>query len=414
MTKARDEQGFVLVAALAVLTVMMGLGLGVLLFANNQQRASSGEQAREAAFNLAEAALNAQVGQVSRLWPGDKEVEELYYPASCTAATSAATNGCPSAASLSAAYPKTGSGTCAAGTPGDAWGSSLSNQWTTYVRDDGPVGAPSPLFSSAIDKSLPTWDANHDGKVWVRSVGVVQCHVVALVTLVSQQFIATNFPHNAATGNWFDTSNNGNKVIVNTLGKASQAGGVSMRCTEPHPTPCKNYDVEHGQVSPDTTNAPPSPSPTYSTSQLATFKQQAQWAGTYYPAGSCPASLEATSGLPTYVEGPCTLSYTGGVANSAISPGFLIIANGTLTLNGNPEFYGAIYAVNQANSSGAVVTVHGTANVYGAIVVDGNGGIDFGSSAANLVYEPAVIALIKTYAGATPTRNSFRVLPVNQ
>lgn len=411
MRGARDEQGFVLVAAITVLTVMMGLGLGVLMYANNQQHAAGSEQASEAAFNLAEAALNAQVGQVSRLWPGD---EKLAYPSSCTAATSTATNGCPSVASLSTAYPKTGSGTCAAGTLGDAWGSSLTNQWTTYVRDDGPEGAPSPLFSSATDKSLPTWDANHDGKVWVRSVGVVQCHVVTLVTLVSQQFIATNFPHNAATGNWFDTSNNGNKVIVNTLGKASQAGGVSMRCTEPHPTPCKNYDVAHGQVSPDTTNAPASPSPTYSAAQLATFKEQAQWAGTYYAAGNCPASLAATSGLPTYVEGPCELSYTGGVGNSASSPGFLIIANGTLTLNGNPEFYGAIYAVNQQGSSGAVVTVHGTANVYGAIVVDGNGGIDFGSSASNLVYEPSVIPLIKTYAGATPTRNSFRVLPINQ
>jgi type II secretory pathway pseudopilin PulG len=411
MTNARDEQGFVLVTAIAVLTVMIGLGFGLLLFADNQQRAAAREQSSESAFNLAEAALNAQVGDVSRLWPGDEEREYLL---SCTAATSTATNGCPDPGSLSAGYPQGGPATCPAGTATEKWGSPLTNKWTTYVRDDA---GESPYFNSATEQGQPTWDANKDGKVWVRSVGVAQCHVVTLTTLVSQQFIPTNFPHNAATGNWFDTSNNGNKVIVNTQGKeASQPGAVSMRCTEPHPTPCKNYDVAHGQVSPDTTNAPPSPSPTLSATQLEALKEQARWAGTYWPnkAGSCPPSLAAASGLPAYVEGPCELSYTTGVGNSAGAPGFLIIAHGTLELNGNAEFYGVIYALNPTNSSGKVVTVHGTSNVFGAIVVDGNGGIDFGSSAANLVYEPTAISLIKTYAGATPTRNSFRVLPINQ
>jgi Tfp pilus assembly protein PilX len=411
MTKARDEQGFVLISAIAVLTVMTGLGLGMLLFADNQQQASAREQASESAFNLAEAALNAQVGQISHSWPGDSELAD---PSQCTAATSTATNGCPDPASLAAGYPATGSATCPAGTPSDAWGSPLSNKWTTYVRDDGTT--PSPLFTSATEKEQPSWDANHDSKLWVRSVGVVQCHVVSLLTLVTQQYITTNFPSDAAVGNWFDTSNNGNKVIVNTLGEAPKPGGVSMRCTEPYPHPCKNYDISHGQVSPDTTNAPASPSPTLSATQLKAFKEQAKWAGTYWPnaAGSCPSSLAATSGLPTYVEGPCALSYTGGIGNSYNSPGFLIIANGTLTLNGNAEFFGVIYALNPSNSSAAVVTVHGTSQVIGGIVVDGNGGIDFGSSAANLIFDPRVNALIQTYAGATPTRNSFRILPTGQ
>jgi len=411
MTDPRDEQGFILITAIAVLTVIIGLGLGLLLFADNQQQASGREQASESAFNLGEAALNAQVGQISRSWPGDSELAE---PARCTAATSTATNGCPDPGSLSAGYPATGSGTCPAGTPTESWGSPLSNQWTTYVRDNGTT--PSPLFNSATEQGEPAWDANHDGKVWVRSVALVQCHVVTQITLVSQQYIATNFPSEAAVGNWFDTSNNGNKVIVNTLGEAPTPGGVSMRCTEPYPHPCKNYDIAHGQVSPDTTNAAPSPSPTLSATQLQAFKEQAKWAGTYWPnaTGNCPSSLAATSGLPTYVEGPCELSYTGGIGNSNASPGFLIIANGTLTLNGNAEFFGVIYAVNPTNSSAAVVTVHGTAQVKGGIVVDGNGGIDFGSSASNLIFDPRVIPLIKTYAGATPTRNSFRVLPAGQ
>src|SRR6476646_12023266 len=113
MSRAREEQGFVMVSAIILLTVMMGLGLGLLLFADNQQHAASAEQGSEEAFNIAEAALNAQVGQISRAWPGDKEQE---LPYSCTAATSTSTNGCPTTGSLSVGYPKAGSGTCPSGT----------------------------------------------------------------------------------------------------------------------------------------------------------------------------------------------------------------------------------------------------------------------------------------------------------
>jgi hypothetical protein len=52
--------------------------------------------------------------------------------------------------------------------------------------------------------------------------------------------------------------------------------------------------------------------------------------------------------------------------------------------------------------------------VRGAINVDGSGGIEFGSSKANLIYEPQAIYELKTYAGATQTRDTFRVLPSNQ
>jgi Tfp pilus assembly protein PilX len=411
MIRARDEQGFVLVSAIVLLTVMMGLGLGLLLFADNQQHAASAEQSSEEAFNLAEAALNAQVGQISRAWPGNKE-EEL--PESCTAATSTSTNRCPSPGSLSVGYPKAGSGTCPAGTQGDAWGSSLTNQWTTYVR---AAASESPLFNSNTEQTQPTWAAGESSKpakMWVRAVGVAKCRVVTLVTLISQQYVTANFPTNAVSGNWFETSNKGNKVIVNTQGKASQAGGVSMRCTEPHPTPCKNFDEEKGQVSPNTTNAPPSPSPTLSSTQVEALKEQAQWAKTYFGPGECPASMEALTGLLAYVAGPCELSFNKGTANSSASPGFLIIANGTLSLNGNAQFFGGIYAVNQQNSSAAVVTVHGNTQVVGSITVDGNGGISFGSSKENMEYEPAAVSKLVTYAGATPTRNSFRVLPITK
>src|SRR5690349_15627465 len=92
MRRAGNEEGFAVVTAVVLLTVIMGLGLGLLLFTDSQQKASTREQASEAAFNVAEAALNAQVGQLSRKWP--QQLEEM--PRSCTSSSAnSETNDCP-------------------------------------------------------------------------------------------------------------------------------------------------------------------------------------------------------------------------------------------------------------------------------------------------------------------------------
>jgi Tfp pilus assembly protein PilX len=413
MRSARNDDGFALATAVMLLAVMMGLGLGLLLLTDNQQRASAREQASESSFNVAEGALNAQVGQLARSWPGKKE---LALPSKCTSA-SLAESGCPSAGSMNAGYPNISPVPCKAGTT-EAWGSQLANQWTTYVRDDVNVGGiANPYFESGVIKGKEAWDENKDGKLWVRSVGVIQCRVVTVVSLVSEQLVTVPFPRAAIAGNWFETSNTGEKTIVDTQGGEPQSGGVSMRCTGLTEAECYKYPANKPEQVKPPTRVEATPNPAKSEAQRLELRAAAQAEGHYYAAGVCPTSLEALVGLPAYVEGPCNLSFSGGVGNSSEKPGFLVLVNGTFSLNGSATFFGTIYAVNAQASSGVVVEVHGNGHVFGTVVVDGNGGMSFGSSgqgAANLTYSTKALEELKTFAGASPTRNSFRVLPSSQ
>jgi type II secretory pathway pseudopilin PulG len=419
MRSPRDEQGFALVAAIVLLTVIMGLGLGLLLFVDNQTKASGREQASESAFNVAEAALNAQITQLSRAWPAQKpeapEPSQPYETAGgCTAANSTATNGCPTAESMKVGYPAAGTTSCPAGLK-DAWGSPTTNQWTTYVRDDAP-GANASFFNSTEEEGQLGYDNNTDNKVWVRAVGVAQCRVVSLAALVSRQEIALNFPRAVMSANWFTTGNNGNGSEVIVEGRtpvSGENGEIRMRCEGyAKVEECEHY--RSGQISNANVNPPPgAPSPALSPTQLAAFRQTAESQHTYY-AGTCPTGLP--SGKPVFVQGPCNVTGTKQeIANSKEHPGFLIIVNGTLEMSGQSEFWGAVYMVNEQSSSGVVVKIGGNANLHGEIIVDGNGGIEVGENhTKNLEYDPRAAAEEKIYAGATPTRNSFRVLTASE
>lgn len=419
MSRARNEEGFAVVTAVVLLTVILGLGLGLLLFADSQQKASASEQASEAAFNVAEAALNAQVGQLSRKWP-QTEVE---MPKECTSSSvNSETNDCPSSTDLKL-DPNTNSTTC----PGtEAWGGSLSNQWTTYVRRD--IGE-SPLFSSTAEKSEFSYAESEGGALWVRSVGVVQCHPVTVVTLVTRQRVSLVVPEDAITGNWFKTTNNGRKVIVDRKGKAVEAGQVGMRCEPPRSRSsgtCEEYEASKEQISPPITEHPVTSATTLTASQLTTLKSEAQSHAKFYSATSpyhCPTSMTELEGpalssstrAPVYVEGCGALSVkANGTANTEANPGFIVIANGTFEISGTATYYGIIYAANLQKSTEAVVKLQGKANVVGGIIVDGAGGIEFGSSGENLEFDSLAIHNLTISAGAASTRNSFRILPAGQ
>jgi Tfp pilus assembly protein PilX len=436
MICAREEQGFVLVTAMVLLTVMMGLGLGLLLLTDNQQKASASEQASETAFHVAESALNAQIGQLSREWPGKPGAGgSPEQPRSCTPGTSTSTNYCPDPVSLEKAYPNTGSTSC---TGTEAWGSPLTNKWDTYVRED--LGG-SPYFNSTEESAVTVND--YDGgvgngtptspwkKLWVRAVGVVDCHAVTVVSLVSEQLVHANFPESALSANWFGTGNKGSKVILNHQGKGgAQPGKFTIRCSgyseaEIKEKKCESY--REGQIVPPLTEEEEKPSPTPSTTlsveQLEEFKAQAKSGGHFYSGANCPGNkeLEKLSGQVTYVEGCGELKFTGGAANSPPEkPGFLVLANGSIELDGGAIFYGVIYDANLQSppkSSEPLVTIKGGAKVVGAIVVDGSGGISLGDKGNEIVafeYDPTAIHELEIFTGAAGTRNGFRILPAGQ
>lgn len=435
MKRARNEDGFVMITAVILLTVIIGLGLGLLLFADAQQKASTREQASEAAFNVAEAALNAQIGQLSRKWPK----EEAEMPSHCASSTiTESTNDCPSPTDLKL-DPNTGSTACSGS---DAWGSSLSNQWTTYVRRDIAENE-GPLFNSTTEQSALSYPEQPEtGALWVRSVGVVQCHAVAVVSLVTRLRVKLEYPEDAIVGNWFKVTNKGNKVIVNRRGNASQAAPVSMRCESPPAGGCEQYEESKEQVSPAIGEEnPKNTSATLTASQLATLKSEAKAHGTFNSSTSpyhCPTSMNELEGVklstsanspraPVYIENCGALKIkANGEANCTPSkptepesPGFLVIANGTLELSGNSRYCGVIYDANLENLNEAVVKLQGGTVVVGGIVVDGPGGIEFGSSGnggnpANLVFDSLAIHDLTISAGAAGTRNSFRILPAGQ
>jgi Tfp pilus assembly protein PilX len=428
MRRLARQEGSALISAVILMTVILGLGMGLLLFTDNQQKASAREQWSEQAFNVAEAALNAQVGQLSRVWPTVKNAGTVAVTR-CTEGASNGTNYCPPTIPLGTGYGKLSHITCPAGTPTEAWGSPITNQWTTYVRS----AKPSTSYFNAqteegeLDYAPPEEESKGiANKLWVRAVGAVNCHLVSLVTLVSRQEVSVPFPKDVLGGNWFKVSNKGGHggepIIKNEYN--GQHGEIGMRCGGKTAAECEEFvngGKGHGteQIEPYV-KGPPTPSPLLSEEQLASVRSLAESKGTLMSKalGNCPSStttMEALSGSPAYIEGCGSLQVSGnGTANSATNPGFLVMAEGTLTFKGNGTFYGVIYSRNPTNSSEPMVIVGGGTTIEGAIEVDGNGGIKLGSNSVNLIYNPEAVVNLKGSAGATPTRNTFRVLPVTQ
>lgn len=423
-----------MIMALIMLLVVLGLGGALLMSANGQKRAAFNQQAGESAFSLAEAALNAQIYELSLQWPTAKDQPAGGYPVSCTAAQAGASY-CPSASDFSNSYP-TSSQTCPAGTPGDAWNASapVADGWTTYVRD---AGASPNYFASATEQTAAAYDASATGYLWVRAVGVLNCHLAVVVAKVANQTINVNVPHSVLTARGFSTSNDGEKIILNTLGSSPSMSAINVRCdglqapSTDGESNCTSFHED--QVGPAATYASPAAAAmTLNAQQLAQVKAMAIADGTYFGPGNCPTDMSQLTGDPVYVDGTGCGTITIGGSSTAnaptLPPGFLVVVNAPISFTGTGTYYGVIYDANAQGSSGNVVTLGGNTTVIGGVIVDGEGMVSLGSSGngtgggagcsehkcGDLQYNLAAFNQLQANAGAAGVPNTFRQLPSTQ
>jgi Tfp pilus assembly protein PilX len=409
----RREEGSALVTAIVLLGIMIGLGLAVHAAADTQSKQSGEQRLRESALGVTEAALQAQIFQIASKFPSQSNA----YPLTCTP-TSPATDPCAG----SGDFPGFSGGDYATSCNGAA-----VVPWTTTVRDNVKLqdNTFDPFYRTAAVSAQPAHDANGDGVVWVRADGRSGCKVRSIVQQVRASETSISFPRNVVTANAFETTNRGNKVIVDTNGGSTnpaEAADVSLRCsgyanvTSPATaisSGCAKYEANKGQLSPDTLKAPAGPTPIMTTEALKTFIDLAKANRTYFPEGTCPTTL---TGKAVYVGSliGCSSLPNGGAGNSSAVPGVLIVDKGAFAIGGNREFYGVIYMRNLTNITGPVVSIQGTAAIIGAVHVDGPGSVSAGSSKANIVYDSRAGSLVTGLGGAAAVPNTWRELAPNE
>ncbi len=405
MTNVRQrlhrEDGMALVMALIVMTLLLAFGFALISSTDNQRNDSRRERVRESSFQLSEGVLNAQIFQLSTRWPASTTGSggaSVVYPSSCTQTSTA--QDCPSITALTASF-------------SNVYQGSGNDAWTTQVRDNG---GSSPDFYSDALLSQPTYDANGDGFLWVRSSAVVRGSRRTLVALVKAEQTTLNFPRHTLTAGYFSTSNNGNKVIIDNDGASGEfvPGEVYVRCSFPGGTApaagCADYQAGKGQVSPERVFSDPSLPSAVTPEALDTLRAAAKADGNYYATGCPPSLMGDVPGEMVFIEdagGTC--NYNGNSNfNTFAKPGYVVMAKGKLLINGGATFYGVIYHANTDDSNAGLVTLGGNSEINGAVTIDGRGGMVAGSSKENIIWNPNVFNNLKAFGTAAIVQNTFR------
>lgn len=391
------ERGWAMVVAMMVMAVILSTGLGAYGYVDSQAKQSANERIRESALNLAESALSAQIFLVSRNWPG---ASGPGYPAcSSSTYTPSVQAQCPDPAALARSF----------GTADYSSGAS----WTTTVRDNS--GASVNFYDDATTQGLTcgapaqtcSYDANNDGDLWLRASATVRGQTRTVIALVQVEQVNDSvvFPKNVITAGSFSTGSNGNHLYVDTQGKAAGPAQLAVRCQRSQ-NGCLNYNSGKNQVSPDTTQDNYQGGNALAPQRVDELRARAKANKQDVSSGSCPASL--TGPLVVIENANCSYS-SNSQFNSPDAPGVVIVVNGSLSFTGTPSFYGVIYVQNPTNRTDPLVSISGNANIQGAVVVDGAGGVSV-SGSGDLVYDPNVFNALSGYGNAGVVQNTWREL----
>lgn len=398
--RLRSEEGNVLVIAVMMVALMLVLGSTALSTVDTQTDVAKQERQHESTFNLAEGVLHAQTYVLARLGTGNASNQ---FPELCTQDSTEAL--CPEDSELDLSFD-------------EAVQNDYDDEvtWSTQVRDN-PTGT---FYSETAFQTAPLYDANDDRQLWVKAEATVRDRTRTLVALIQVEFRPIQFPGYALAGGWFETSNNGRKVIVDSTGSL----GVAVRCSLPPPSSgCLDYQPDKGQLEPaDHYELDyPETSTGVLADELQSLEDFAQANGTYYT--SCPSD---PNGLVVVVEsGACSYNNSAPAApgqskccNSAGDPGVFIVKCGSVSFSGNIEFFGIVYVPNKTSpdsttwcSSDIVVQVQGTALITGGAVIDGPGGMLAGSSGLNIQFDPWAFANVKVAGTAGVVQNTWREIP---
>jgi Tfp pilus assembly protein PilX len=413
--EARSDDGSVLVIAMILLTVMIAIGLSSFAFVDTGQKRAREQRERETSLNLTEAVLYSQGFALAQAWPGNV-AGGTTMPSLCTSASMQTY--CPNPNNLAAA-----NSTAPAGANFTTVDALANVQWTTRVRDNGAPIRDAFVYGSADAAQTGTnvrtglaytcpgpcrWDANGDLMLWIQARAVVRGRPRNVVALVKREQYAEAFARNTLTAGSFETTNKGNKVIIDARGSQ-----VVVRCTTTGPE-CTDYAASKNQVLPPTILRDPNAPLGMTATQLARFKSAAQTSNpsTYYT--SCPTDF---TGQVVYIDVPdttdCTDVNNGATYNTATNPGIIIMPRGRLVDIKN-RYYAIFYLGNQQNSSGPVMTLGDNAELFGGIAIDGPGRLVTGQSSGprpTLTYLEHAFNVLASYGTTGLVQNTWRELP---
>jgi hypothetical protein len=322
-------------------------------------------------------------------------------------------------------------------------------QWSTQIVD---VTSPESLnyYIDADRGSVPSYDSAFplNNKVWVRAQATVGGQTRIVVAEMVRQPQVISLPKTVITAGGAYTSNDGNKVIIESQDNANPptgAGPLNIRCGTSGSTTasygngntCTGWDPGKGQLDPSGNYQAgyqdPNlnyPNEALTDGEITLLRTTAQADGTYYN-GTCPTNLNGLVFVDNPPGGSCT--YTSGTYNgpftsspcslaspcpaSSATPGAIIFGSGTLEFNGPVYYYGVVYMVNPprvttscGTPTGTAFTIHGGATLFGGVFVDNCGSVDAGDSAANLEFDSAAFAGVMAYSTPALAKNTFQIL----
>jgi hypothetical protein len=445
-----NEDGWVLITATILLSVMLVMGLAAMSLVNSDSHRTREQRETESALNVDEGVLYAQTMVLGQTWPSLSSHPNAVNYCDSTTATPPATAAAATAAQLACPNPANLAGTSTGATFNNVDVKSQTT-WKTKVRDNGGALATSydPTKANLAQGSCASpcnYDYNGDGQLWVQAQTVTRGHPRNVVARMRLEKLSESIPRAAVTAGALSVTNNGNHggtPIIDATGSQ-----VLVRCTGSGNTCINANDGQISPVMPTPASAGTAPPNLMTADQLARFKQRAVTDGHYF--AGCPTASSDLSGAVVWVEGctnppnfannvptvscnPPTTNMSSSCVNTDTSPGMLIWHCGRANFQGNFTYHGLLYMVNDSDGTCPatlpqqvgdytcsnqpsvdddhdVLNTNGGFAVWGAVAVDGPACLKVGSNNLQIKFDGSVFDTVESYGTVGLVQNTWREL----